>query len=443
MDDDPLIGQLLLQLVLILVNAVFACAEIALLSVNDTKLERMASDGNKKALRLRSLTKQPARFLATIQVGITLAGFLGSAFAADNFSKKLTALFVSAGTPIAPATLGVVSLVVITIILSFFTLVLGELVPKRIAMKKAEELAFALSALIFAISKIFAPVVWLLTKSTNALLRLFHIDPEAEDKAVTEEEIRMMVDAGSEKGTIDVREKEIINNVFEFDNKTAVEVMTHRLDVILLRQKAGDGEWERTIIENRHSYYPICAETIDDIVGVLNAKEYLRLKERDRETVMERAVRPANFIPESVKTDVLFKNMKRSRNHFAVVLDEYGGMSGIVTINDLLEQLVGNLDDDNSAPPERPLIEKIDQNRWRISGAAPLDKAAGALNVPLPVQKYDTFGGFVFSLLGQVPDDGQTPELDAFGLSIKIAVIREHRLEKAIVSRLEAAADGE
>ncbi|GHT99702.1 hemolysin [Spirochaetia bacterium] len=443
MDDDPLIGQLLLQLVLILVNAVFACAEIALLSVNDTKLDRMAADGNKKARRLLSLTKQPARFLATIQVGITLAGFLGSAFAADNFSKKLTALFVSAGAPIAPATLSVVSLVVITIILSFFTLVLGELVPKRIAMKKAEELAFAMSALIFAISKIFAPVVWLLTKSTNALLRLFNIDPEAEDAAVTEEEIRMMVDAGSEKGTIDAGEKEIIHNVFEFDNKTAVDVMTHRLDVILLRQKESDADWETTVIENRHSYYPICAETIDNIVGVLNAKEYLRLKERDRATVMERAVRPANFVPESVKTDVLFKNMKRSRNHFAVVLDEYGGMSGIVTINDLLEQLVGDLDDDNSAPPERPLIEKIDQDHWSISGAAPLDKAAKALNVPLPVQKYDTFGGFVFSLLGQVPDDGETPELDAFGLSITIAEIREHRLEKAIVSRVEAAEDGE
>jgi putative hemolysin len=430
---DPLLWQLLLQLVLIGINAVFACAEIALISVNDTKLEQLSAAGDKRAGKLLSLTKQPARFLATIQVGITLAGFLGSAFAADNFADKLTLRFVSLGIKLSPVTLNTISVVIITIILSFLTLVLGELVPKRIAMKKAEVLAFAMSGLIYGISKVFAPVVWLLTKSTNTLLRLLRIDPEAEDAGVTEEEIRMMIDVGSAKGAIDAGEKEIIHNVFEFDDKTVVEVMTHRIDVVLLRTKDDDAEWERILMENRHSFYPVCGETSDDILGVLSAKDYFRLSDRRRDSVIRFALRPAVFIPESVRTDVIFKNMKRSRNHFAVVLDEYGGMSGILTINDLLEQLVGDLGDDSTLPPERPLIEKIGPRRWRIGGAVSLDRVESALGLPLPVDKYDTFGGFVFSLLGQVPEDGATPELEGFGLAIRIAAIKDHRLEEAIV----------
>jgi putative hemolysin len=427
-------SHLFLQFILILVNAVFACAEIALISVNDTKLEQLSAAGDKRAKKLLALTRQPARFLATIQVGITLAGFLGSAFAADNFAEKLTVHLVAMGLRFPPQTLNTVSVVVITLVLSFLTLILGELVPKRIAMKKAEPLAFALSSLIYFVSKLFAPVVWLLTQSTNALLRLFRIDPEAEEEGVTEEEIRMMVDVGSAKGAIDAREKEIIHNVFEFDDKTAVEVMTHRIDVTLLRLKDSDAEWERILMDNRHSFYPVCGETPDDIAGVLSARDYFRLPDRGRALVMANAVHPANFVPESLKTNILFRNMKRSRNHFAVVLDEYGGMSGIVTMNDLLEQLVGDLDDDRSLPPERPLIEKTDPLHWRISGAAPLDRVEKALGLSLPVQKYDTFGGFVFSLLGQVPEDGRTAELEDFGMVIHVTSVKERRLEDAVVS---------
>jgi putative hemolysin len=436
------IKSLFLQLGLIMVNAVFASAEIALISVNDTKLEKLSAAGDRRAKKLLSLTKQPARFLATIQVGITLAGFLGSAFAADNFSGILVDFFIAQGVPIPPSVLSTIAVVIITLILSFFTLVLGELVPKRIAMKKAEPLAFAMAGFIVAASNIFAPVVWLLTKSTNALLRLVRINPDAVDEAVTEEEIRMMVDVGTERGTIAAGEKEIIHNVFEFDTKTAVEVMTHRTGVILLRLRDTDAEWEAAVLGSKHSYYPVCGETPDDITGILYAKDYLRLKDRNRAAVMEQAVRPANFVPESVKIDVLFRNMKRSRNHFAVVLDEYGGMSGIVTIQDLLEELVGDLDDDISAPREPPLIEKLNTG-WRISGAAPLEKAAKALGVILPEDKYDTFGGFVFSLLGQVPGDGETADLEAFGLSIQILEIKDRRLEAALVKPISPpAGDG-
>jgi putative hemolysin len=300
-------------------------------------------------------------------------------------------------------------------------------------MKKAEPLAFLFVGFIFTVSKLFSPVVWLLTKSTNALLRLFRLDPNAEDSGVTEEEIRMMVDAGSEKGTIDAGEQEIIHNVFEFDNRIAAEVMTHRTNVAWLQMKDSDEEWERVIIETRHSYYPISGDTFDDIEGVLCAKDYFRLKSRDRKTVMSGAVHPANFVPETAKTDVLFKNMKRNRNHFAVLLDEYGGTSGIVTINDLLEAIVGDFDD---CIPVRPMIEKLDGGQWRIDGGAPLDKAAKALGVDLPVEDYETFGGYVFSLLGEIPEDGQTAGVEDARLRIRIEEIKERRIETALVQVL-------
>lgn len=432
-DGDPIIWLLLLQLILIFVNAIFACAEIAVISMNDNKLAKLAATGDKRAMRLWKLTDQPARFLATIQVGITLAGFLGSAFAADNFSDKLVNWVVGLGLTIPASTLDTLAVIIITLILSYFTLVLGELVPKRVAMRNAEKLALGMSGLVYIISKIFAPIVWLLTISTNGLLRLLGIDPHADDDAVTEEEIRMMVDAGSEKGAINLNEKEMIHNIFEFDNKDAEDVMTHRTEVTFLWLEESDDQWDKTITESRYSVYPICDESIDNIVGVLNTKDYFRIKERNRDNILKYAVRPAYFVPETVRTDVLFHNMKRNRNHFAVVMDEYGGTNGIITMSDLLEELVGDLDDDNSIPEEPPLIERIDSQTWEIQGSAPLDMVAQQLGVLLPDDDYDTFSGFVFGLLGFIPEEGTTPELEEFGLTIKVTAIKDHHLERAIV----------
>jgi putative hemolysin len=432
---DPIFLQLLLQAVLIVINAVFACAEIALISINSVKLEKLASGGSRKAKRLLSLTSKPAKFLATIQVGITLAGFLGSAFAADNFSDRLAAALVKAGFAFSETTISTVSLVLITLVLSFLTLVLGELVPKRIAMHKAERLAFALSSFIVFISKLFAPVVWLLTRSTNGLLRLFGIDPEAEEEAVTEEEIRLLIEAGSARGSIASGEKEIINNVFEFDNITAEELMTHRRDAALLWLKDEDSEWERIILENRHSYYPVCGENIDDVRGVLCARDYLGLKDKRRSLVMENAVKPAQLVPNTVPTNVLFRRMKSRRNHFAIVVDEYGSVDGIVTMNDLLEALVGDLAD-SEKKAELPAIEKKGPGLWRISGGASLDKVAAETGAALPVESYDTFGGYVFTLLGRIPEDGEKPELEDNGLLISVTKIKDRRLISATVRSL-------
>ena len=441
-EGDSILGQLLLQLVLIILNAIFACVEIAVISMNDAKLAKLAASGDKRAIKLVKLTEQPARFLATIQVGITLAGFMASAFAADNFSDKIVSLLINAGVSIPESTLNNISVVIITLILSYFTLVLGELVPKRIAMRKAEQLALAISGFVYFISKLFAPLVWLLTASTNGLLRLIGIDPQAEDEKITEEEIRMMVDEGSEKGAINHSEKELIQNVFEFDDKTAKEVMTHRTEVTLLWLEESDQQWEKTIIESRHSVYPVCNESSDDIVGVLKTKDYFRIKEKTRENVLKYAVKPAYFVPESVRTDVLFRNMKKRRDHFAIVLDEFGGMNGIITMNDLLEQLVGDLDDDITAPREPMPVERVDSQTWKIMGYASLDVVSRQLGVMLPEEDYDTFGGLVFDLLGYIPEDGSKPELEGYSLIIKVLEIREHQLEKALVC-LEQKPDNE
>ena len=433
--EDSILWRLLLLLLLIFINAFFTCAELALISLNKNKLEKMSASGHRRAKRILSLTRHPSKFIASVQVVITLASLLSSAFAADGFSGKLTHWLISLGTPLHVNTLSTVSIVVITILLSFLTIVGGELLPKRIALKKADTLAFAMSGFVLFVSRIFAPVVWLLTKTTNGILRIIGINPEADIETVTEEEIRLLIDVGSAKGTIEEGEKEILHNVFELDDKSAGEAMTHRMDTILLWLEDSDEEWEKTIIENIRNFFPVCGKTQDDIAGVLSAREYLRLKDRSRGNVMASAVSPAQLVPISVKINMLFKRMKKTHNHFAVVLDERGGLMGVITMKDLLEELVGNLDDNSANPEEQPLIEKIGENTWTLSGAVSLDKAASELGVSLPVEKYETFAGFVFSLLGQIPEDGCHVELETHGLKIKILDLHDRKLEKAEVTK--------
>lgn len=432
--ESSMIFMILLQVFLIALNAVFACAEIAVISMNDSKLAKLASEGDKRAVRLARLTRQPARFLATIQVAITLSGFLGSAFAAENFSDGLVSWLIGLGVTVPAATLDAIAVVVITLILSYFTLVFGELVPKRVAMGKAEVLALGMSSLISGIATLFAPIVWFLTVSTNGILRLLGIDPDAENDAVSEEEIRLMVDVGSEKGAIDHEEKQFIQNVFEFDDLTADDIATHRTDISLLWLEESMKEWDSTIHNSRHTLYPVCDNSADNIVGILNAKDYFRLEDKSRESVMQRAVKPPYFVPECVKADILFQNMKHGHHHLAVVLDEYGGMVGIVTINDLVEQLVGDLGDDDRSSLKGQPIEAMDSKTWKIQGDALLEDVSKNLNIALPYDQYDTFNGLIFGALGIIPKDGSTLELETAGLLIRITEIQNHQVKTAVVS---------
>lgn len=337
---------LLLQVVLILLNAVFASAEIAVLSVNEAKIEAMAEKGNKRAQRLLKLMKEPEKFLSTIQIAITLSGFLGSAFAAENFADPLASWLLALGVPMSAASLETVMVVLITLVLSYFTLIFGELVPKRLAMKKSEELALAYSGIVGGISTAFKPVVYSLSFSTNAVLKMCGIDPREEEETVSEEDIRMMVKASGDKGAIDKEEQEFIQNVFEFDDLTAGELATHRTDVMALWMEDSDAEWDRIIHEYHYSNYPVCGNSTDDVIGVLNTNKYFRLREAKRERIMNEAVSPAFFVPKSIKADVLFRNMKKEKVSFAVVLDEYGGMAGVISLSDLVEELVGDLNMD-------------------------------------------------------------------------------------------------
>ena len=432
LEEGSLWGPLVLQFILLFVNAVFASAEIAVISMNDNRIAKMMLEGDKRAIRLSKLTDKPSQFLSIIQIAITLAALLGGAFAAENFAGRLTGMLINIGVNIPFSVLNSFSVLLITLLLSYITLVMGELVPKRIAMKNAEKLALSLSGFLYFISKIFAPLVWLLTVSTNGVLRLLGIDPDAADDEVTEEDIRMMVDVGSEKGSINESEKEMIQNVFEFDNKTAEEVMTHRTEAVILWLDETEEEWDNKISESRHSRYPVCDGSADNVIGVLHVKEYYTIEDKSRENIMKSAVKPAYYVPETVRTDVLFQNMKKSRNHFAVVFDEYGGMSGIITMNDLLEQIVGDIDDDYLTPEEEE-IKQIGDNTWKIKGSAYLDDVSKELGVSLPDEDFDTFGGLVFGILGIIPEDGSTLELEEYGLKIVVTEIKGRRLETATV----------
>ena len=334
--------QIILQIALIACNAVFACAEIAVLSVGDSKLEKLSGEGDKRAARLSRLTAQPARFLATIQVAITLAGFLGSAFAADNFSEYITD-WVCSWAPSAPrGTVDAAAVIVVTLILSYLTLIFGELVPKRLAMRNPEKVSLRLSALLGFVAAAFRPIVWLLTVSTNGVLRLLGVDPNASDEEVGEEDIRLMVDTGAEQGAIDPGEREIIQNVFDLGDKTVSDLMTHRTRAAFLYLDDSESVWDETIENRRHAAYPVSGSQPDDLRGVLYTDDYLRLRDRSRENVLA-LVRPARFVLESTRADDALRDMQRLHNHFAVIVDEFGGVEGVLTMTDLLEALVGDL----------------------------------------------------------------------------------------------------
>ncbi len=432
-----MLGQIILQIVLIALNAVFACAEIAIIQANPTKIDKMADEGNKKAVKLQKLTEEPSRFLATIQVAITLSGFIGAAFAADNFADKIIRLTNSLGFEEYAEMLKPVAVVVVTFILSYITLVFGELIPKRAAMKNPEKIALSMAGGITAIQKLFTPMVWMLNISTNGVLKLMGINPEDEEETVTEEEILMMSDAGAEKGTIDEADNRIIKNIFEFDDLTAEQVCTHRTDVIMLWAEDSVETWEDTIHRTRHSRFPICGESVDNIIGILNAKDYFRLEDKSRENIMKNAVREPYFVHETMKADVLFAQMKkRGAHHFAVVVDEYGGMTGIITVTDLVEELVGEFDDDEMNTPE-PVLKSIGENRWIVPGITDLEEVNEMLEINLPSDEYDTFGGYVIDGLGEIPKDGLTAELECDGLHIEVLKIHHHRIEICRVTKID------
>ena len=437
MSDDPLLSILIL-VILTAINAFFAASEIAVISLSETKLRKQAEEGDKKAKKLLALMQAPDNFLSAIQIAITLAGFLNAAFAADSFAGPLVNWLVQdlGVTAIPVGVLNTLMVILVTIILSYFTLVLGELVPKRIAMKKTEGVARATVGAVWAVATVFRPVIWLLSKSTNGVLRLLHIDPKADEEEVSEDEIRMMVDLGEERGTIEANEKELIDNIFEFNNTTAEDVMVHRTDMVMIWADDPADEILRTIQDSGMSRFPVCEEDADDIIGLLNTRDYLLNAQLAHPKSLRELLRPAYFVPESVRTDVLFRDMQSKKVHMAIVVDEYGGTSGLVTMEDLLEEIVGNIYDEFD-PQEDQEIIALGDNRWRIAGSAELDDVAEALDMEFPEdEESETLGGLVFAQLNVIPEDGSHPEVELYGLHIRVEELTDRRVEWATVTKL-------
>ena len=412
---------LLLQLVLILINAFFAAAEIAVISLNEGKLRKQAEEGDAKAKTMLKMVLSPSKFLSTIQVAITLVGFLGSAFAAENFAGKLSDWLIREVnlTVFSRATLRTLSVVAITILLSFFTLVLGELVPKRIAMKFPDRVSRFVCGPVHLTSVLFRPVIALVSLTVNGVLRLFGIDPKAEQTDVTEDEIRLMVDIGEEKGTIEGDEHDMIENVFEFNNMTAADCMTHRTSMIALQVEDSNQHILRTIRESGLSRFPVYGENLDDILGTATTRDILLNLVGGNARKLRDILRPAYFVPETVRTDILFQEMRKRKTHLAIVVDEYGGTAGLITMEDLLEEIVGSIYDeyDRERPSE---IQKLADGVWRVAGNCWLEDVAEAIGVPIPESdEYDTVGGLVFSRLTTIPKDGDRVTVTAFGMTIE------------------------
>ena len=438
--DDP--GSIILKVVLlfalILVNAFFAMSEMAIVTLNDSKMEKMADEGHKKAKKVLRLTEDSSRFLSTIQVGVTLAGFLTSAVAATSFSSILTAwltkLFnISDGS--VKGLIASLSLILITILISYFSLVLGELLPKRIAMHNPESISFRVVGILLFFKAIMRPIVALLSASTNGMLRLFGINPKDTPQAVTEEEIRMLVDVGEEKGVIEESQKEMINNIFEFDDIVAADVMTHRTDVVAIDINDSFTTVLKTVMEEGYSRIPVYDDDLDDIKGVLYVKDLLKFVGQDLpKRGVSKLMRKAYFVPESKKCGELFAEMTEKRIQLAIVSDEYGGFAGIVTIEDLLESIVGNMQDEYDDEEEE--FEKLNDTTYTIDGVTDIEEVEEELGIKLPQGEYDTVAGMIMSILGRIPEENETPTVEVAGCEFTVESINERRIERVKIVKL-------
>lgn len=406
-----------------------------MLSLNTAKLRKLDEQHDKAASRLLKLVEEPSSFLSTIQVGITLAGFLGSAFASTNFSVYIVNWIIHGlkVTSIPVGVLNTISMIVVTIVLSYFTLVFGELVPKRIAMQKSYEFAKATSVVIASISKIMKPVVWFLSVSVNTVLRLLGLDPNADEENVSEEEIRLMIDLGGKKGTIHSEEKQWIENVFEFDDTSVREVMTHVLDVITINIHDDEKTILKKIKQSGLSRFPVIDDDVNDVVGVLYARDYLLNKALNESLNLKDLIKEVYFVPESIHTDELFSKMQSKKVHIAIVVDEYGETCGIVTLEDLLEEIVGNIYDEYDPEVEEDIIQ-LDDVTYRVNGSVLIEELEEVTDIKLPESDdYDTVGGFIFSTLHEIPIDDSIFDIEAENYLIHVDQVKEKRIESCVI----------
>ena len=427
--------QILIIVILILLNAFFAASEIAFISLNDAKIDIKAKEGDKKAKKIKDMLVNPSKFLATIQIGITLAGFLSSAFASETFASELAPILNSWIPQISLAAWNNIAIIVITIILSYFTLIFGELVPKRLAMKNCEKIAYATIGVIKGISVVTGPFVKFLTFSTNIVSKLFGVS-ENEEETVTEEEIRMMIDVGEEKGTIEEEEKNMINNVFEFDDKVVSEIMTPRTKIFALDMELTIAEVLNELSEDfKYSRVPVYDEQIDNIKGIVYLKDIL-LSSKNKNTKMKSLVREAYFVPETKPINDLFSELRKNRKQIAIAIDEYGGTSGIVTMEDILEEIVGEIYDEYDEIEK--IEEKVDENTYLFSGNIAIYEIEDILDVDIEDGDYDTISGYLVEKLGRIPTDkDKGTVIETEDVVYKIENVKERRITKIKACKIE------
>lgn len=426
--------QIILLVILIFLNAFFAASEIAFISLNDAKIDLQAKDGNKKAKKIKGMLENPSKFLATIQIGITLAGFLSSAFASEAFASKLSPVLHNLVPNVSLGVWNSISIILITIILSYFTLIFGELVPKRLAMKHSEKIAFSTIGVIKAISIITAPFVKFLTISTNLVSKLFGVG-ETEEETVTEEEIRMMVDVGKEKGTIDKAEGEMINNVFEFNDKSVSEIMIPRKEIFALDMNLSISKVIEELTEDfRYSRIPVYDETIDEIKGIVYVKDIL-LSTRNKSVKVKNLIKEAYFVPDTKPVNELFNELRKNRKQIAIVVDEYGGTAGIVTMEDILEEIVGEIYDEYDVVQK--VYEKIDENTYILSGGMQVSEVEKILDIEIPDGDYDTISGYLIEEIGKIPDENEKLVIETEDVIYKIEKVKDKRILKIKACKTE------
>ncbi|MGG0718275.1 hemolysin family protein [Robertmurraya massiliosenegalensis] len=433
--------EIIILAILIVLNAFFAGSEMALVSLSDSRIKQLAEEGDKKAKLVQKLLSEPSRFLATIQIGITLSGLMASAFASRNFVGMMSnSLNKYVKLPMERQLLEVIATIIITLILSYFTLVLGELVPKRLAVTKAEQISLLAARPLAILSKITSPFVRFLTFSTHLIVRLFGVDPNAEGEEVTEEEIRMMVDVGQERGTIQATEKEMINNIFEFDNKTVSDIMTHRTNIVAISSDLSFQEAVHVANVEKYTRFPVYEENIDHIVGILHVKDLFSFIENGDQNNfnLNELIREPFYVLESVGIDHLFKDMQKNKVHMAIAIDEYGGTDGIVTMEDILEEIVGNIFDEYDEPElDYEEIEQIDENNYMMMGTTDLDDVEDMLKVDFPTEDYGTLSGFIIGQLGYIPDPEESPTIEYENHLFAVEEIKERRIVKVKVTALD------
>ena len=426
-------GSVLLLIVLVLVNAFFAACEIAVISVNDAKIEKMAENGNKNAQKILKLTSNSSRFFSTIQIGVTLAGFLASSSAAQSFSADLAGAL--SFLPFSPSTVEGISTFLITLIMAYFSLVFGELVPKKIATKRAEELSLKAAGILTGVATAFRPLVSLLTASTNGVVRLLGIDPRDTEQTVTEEEILMMVDQGEEKGVLDEDAKDMISNIFDFSDSTVSEIMTHRTEVDAVEDTATVQDVVELSRKLGHSRVPVFHDDLDSILGIIYVKDLLKYVGTpvDPAVKLTDLMRPAFFVPESKLCADLFSEMTARRLQIAVVVDEYGGTEGIVTMEDLLESIVGNMQDEYDT--EEDEIHREGDNRYNVDGTASVEEISDLTGVELPEGDYDTIAGLMMEQLGRIPKPGEHPHVKVKNLTLTVSEMDDRRIARIIIEK--------